>query len=1033
MTSKATLPEPISITPRDEPMSVAADQLGKYAFGALFAPGKNHVDLGGSDTLQELFSQEGYTSQNIQDVRQAMDDDGLGHTDIITIYDTLSYTDSPNKLLHQAKKLLSKEGILVFSVPAFSTDAAADYWTSHSPDLRTHFTHDKLSRVMADVFGSDRFVFFPVTVQGAVRYWGIATSHAITPTEKKCIKVLAAAGVPEDSAHAYLALFYYNQTAQFAASKLCQERHASKWTEEQNMLASFYRHFQQGDYEQALRAAQESTNTPPLTNGVFWQALHWAEARLAQARFVTMRTESEAEIMELRERNFRLRDELHSLKNARLLGKIIKARRFVGDKILPTVKSAPKSLVRLPVYYAKEAVIAVIPKETTKAIVRWKGDMRQKIAGRLDEINSRYVQQRTISVEPLPDGQPLVTVVIPFYNRADTIDATMQSLVEQTYRRFEVVVVDDGSTDEASRESWASLSERYPTLTITLLRQENAGVAAARNYGISHARGRYVCCLDSDDMLDPTYIEKCALVLETHPEYSLVTTGRRDFGVINTVPELAPYHPKKLFTDNMVTTAAMFTKTAWQRSSGYATGIGYEDWDYWLTLAEQGDWGVSIAQPLFQYRVAMQSRFVEDKDLHWSTLKQIRARHPGYAKRIQKLQQEKAQVRTTVEAASAFVNFGVTESGRKTEKPAVLIAIPWMTFGGAETLLYNYCRQIKDTYSLSFVTGLESKNEWEYKFAEVSQDIFHLPQLFSDPELYIEFLSYFIRSRDIALLHIVHTGFVFNLLPELKRRHPQLKVVVTMFNDRVEEYVRGVVDTRSHIDELTVDSRLVAESYGKKLGEELPIRIIPNGVDCYKEFNPVLYDRAATRAELALTDTETAVFFIGRLSEEKNPDVFLAAARMAAKKAALQGARFFMIGDGPMREEIEIALLKEKLPSFTYLGYQTDIAKYLSAADIFVLPSSIEGFPLSILEAMAMGVAVIASRVGAVPDVIVDGEHGYTIQPGSVQEIVHALERLLESGVLESIRKTNRQAVEQHYSTKLLGTRYDQLYKETLL
>jgi glycosyltransferase involved in cell wall biosynthesis len=207
--------------------------------------------------------------------------------------------------------------------------------------------------------------------------------------------------------------------------------------------------------------------------------------------------------------------------------------------------------------------------------------------------------------------------------------------------------------------------------------------------------------------------------------------------------------------------------------------------------------------------------------------------------------------------------------------------------------------------------------------------------------------------------------------------------------------------------------------------------IIPNGIDCDNDYNPVLFDRSKQREEIGLRKNQKAVFFIGRLSEEKNPDVFIKTAQKIL--STRDDVKFFIIGDGIMRPTIEKQLANINSNNLVYLGYQAQVAKYLSAADIFLLPSSIEGFPLSILEAMAMKVAVVASDVGAVSEVLEKGQAGKVITPGSADEAAASiLELVADSKKLNSMKESGRKAVEREFSTKRLGENYTNLYQKAL-
>jgi glycosyltransferase involved in cell wall biosynthesis len=96
----------------------------------------------------------------------------------------------------------------------------------------------------------------------------------------------------------------------------------------------------------------------------------------------------------------------------------------------------------------------------------------------------------------------LVTVVIPCYNQAHFLGEAIESVLEQTYPHYEIVVVDDGATDNTSE-----VASRYPG-KVRLIRQENRGLSGARNTGIRHSEGEYMVFLDADDRLLPEALER---------------------------------------------------------------------------------------------------------------------------------------------------------------------------------------------------------------------------------------------------------------------------------------------------------------------------------------------------------------------------------------------------------------------------------------------------------------------------------------------------------------------------------------------
>ena len=110
----------------------------------------------------------------------------------------------------------------------------------------------------------------------------------------------------------------------------------------------------------------------------------------------------------------------------------------------------------------------------------------------------------------------MISVVIPLYNKENSILATIQSVVNQTYTDFELLIVDDGSTDNG-----ASIAASYPDTRIRVIQKENGGVCSARNRGIQEAKGEYIALLDADDQWDMKYLEEQMRMVADYPNAAM--------------------------------------------------------------------------------------------------------------------------------------------------------------------------------------------------------------------------------------------------------------------------------------------------------------------------------------------------------------------------------------------------------------------------------------------------------------------------------------------------------------------------------
>jgi glycosyltransferase involved in cell wall biosynthesis len=192
-------------------------------------------------------------------------------------------------------------------------------------------------------------------------------------------------------------------------------------------------------------------------------------------------------------------------------------------------------------------------------------------------------------------------VIIPCYNLGEYLDEAVQSVLSQTYQNFEILIVNDGSTEPAT----AALLEGYRRPRARVIHMGHGGLAAARNLGIAHAAGEYLCALDADDRLEPTYFEKAVPVLDADPSIAFVSCWLRTFG-----DEEWEWTPDRcdlpaLLWEDTVLTAALVRREAVVAAGGYDTKMpvqGHEDWDLWLTLVEHGYRGAVLREVLFNYR-----------------------------------------------------------------------------------------------------------------------------------------------------------------------------------------------------------------------------------------------------------------------------------------------------------------------------------------------------------------------------------------------------------------------------------------------
>jgi glycosyltransferase involved in cell wall biosynthesis len=225
-------------------------------------------------------------------------------------------------------------------------------------------------------------------------------------------------------------------------------------------------------------------------------------------------------------------------------------------------------------------------------------------------------------------SSPRVSVIIPCFNLGQYLDEAVDSVLAQTYSDFEVIVIDDGSTDETTRR----LLDGYDRPSTRVIRSANRGLPAAKNLGLAHSTGEFVSMLDADDRLDPAFLEKSVAALDRAPALTFVSHWLRTFG-----DEVRDWTPTEcdfpsLLDANTVNGAALVRRSALDLVGGFDESMrnGCEDWDIWITLVERGLQGCILPEVLFYYRQrpGSMSRVMVQGDGHARLYRRLAEKHP---------------------------------------------------------------------------------------------------------------------------------------------------------------------------------------------------------------------------------------------------------------------------------------------------------------------------------------------------------------------------------------------------------------------
>ena len=271
----------------------------------------------------------------------------------------------------------------------------------------------------------------------------------------------------------------------------------------------------------------------------------------------------------------------------------------------------------------------------------------------------------------------LVSVIMPCHNDGAFIRESIACVWKQTYPTLELIIIDDGSDDENTLHI---LEEVQKDKRCTVIRTNHAGPSGARNAGIEKANGKYILPLDSDDLIDETYISKAVEAIEAKPERGVVYCYADLFGEMTGRWDLPDYSFDQMLRDNIVFITALFYKEDWEKVGGFNLNMkkGMEDYDFWIGILEIGREIYQIPEVLFHYRIKKRSRTTSLMDDIEKVKEMYRYIYDNHPKFYQKYQREYAIALRDTLIEQIFMNRRMRESVALYEKLKNMPLIRWM-------------------------------------------------------------------------------------------------------------------------------------------------------------------------------------------------------------------------------------------------------------------------------------------------------------------------------------------------------------------
>lgn len=196
-----------------------------------------------------------------------------------------------------------------------------------------------------------------------------------------------------------------------------------------------------------------------------------------------------------------------------------------------------------------------------------------------------------------------ISVIMPCFNHGEFVREAVESVRRAGREDMELIVVDDGSTDARTQDEM----ERLAAEGVHVIRQQNKGLAGARNAAVMASRGEFIFPLDADDRMRTAWIDRAIETLESNPRVGVVYGDAECFGARTGPWPAGPFDAERLMQENFIHCSALFRRAVWEENHGYDPTMpaqGAEDWDLWLGTLGRGWEFVYLPEVFFEYRQA---------------------------------------------------------------------------------------------------------------------------------------------------------------------------------------------------------------------------------------------------------------------------------------------------------------------------------------------------------------------------------------------------------------------------------------------
>lgn len=642
---------------------------------------------------------------------------------------------------------------------------------------------------------------------------------------------------------------------------------------------------------------------------------------------------------------------------------------------------------------------------------------------------------------------PLISVIVPFYNSEKFIEQTIKSILNQTFPSYEILIIDDGSTNKMALEKLEQIKELDKRIKV--FHKQNEGLATTRDYGASKSNehAKYLMFIDDDDLIEPTFLECGFWTLETNKDAAWAYSDSLGFGSIEYTWNKY-FSSEKMKKENDLISAALVRKTDFFLVNGYnlKEKAVNEDWNFWLKLLSKEKFPVHISFYGEWYRRKENGELQRSRENKERSLEIINNTAKGVTKEI-KAKQYPCYNYNYELIEDNLKNIEIPKRINKKDIINILFIIPWMVTGGADLFNLSLVKGLnKERYEITIISTEPNENVLRQEFENNENVRVYDLTSFLDKRYWVAFVNYIIQKENINLIFNSNSKTGYSMLPYIKSMYPEIPILdyvhMEEWYNRNGGYSRYSSMYNSIIDKTMVcneNSKKILEEHFKRNSDE--VQTVYIGVD-EEKFNPDRYNKEELEKKyLGDTTNKKIISFICRISEQKRPLLFLEIIKKLKEKR--KDFKVLVVGDGNLLGKMkEKAKKMNLLEDIIFFGEIKNTGEIYKISNVTVNCSLKEGLALTSYESLSMNVPIVSSDVGGQKELIskdvgeivklMQNEEDVYLEKYSPEEInsyVKAINKVLDN--LETYKSNCRKRICENFTISKMIEKMDSIFEET--